>query len=121
MPLNERKAKGRSLLHNGRVQLVTIERRPRLSERSLDSPEISNTSRPACLCHQIRVQLEHLAQREVPHLASLRYSSAFFESTFEAARSKSSAGRSTRSATAAAASCSGEMPNDFARSRNDSS
>jgi hypothetical protein len=35
------------------------------------------------LRYEIRMQPEHFAQREVPHLASLRYNSAFFESTLE--------------------------------------
>ena len=110
-----------SLSYDTRIQFDAIERRHGLCQCSLDSAKVSDASGPPGSCHQIRVKPEHLAEREISHLASLRYSSSFFERTNDAARSKSSAGRSTRSATAAEASCSGEMPNDFARSRRVSS
>lgn len=64
---------------------------------------------------------EDLPYGQISHLASRRYNSWFFDRTRATARSKSSAGLATRSATAAEANCSTETPRDLARSRRDSS
>jgi len=115
--LNQREAQCRGLLDQGGVQSDITERGLGLSDGRVERAKIADASPTTSCVQEAAVQIDHLAERQIPHQARRRYNSSFLRSTRSAAVLKSSLDVARRSVTAARASSSDAMPRRAASSR----